>query len=56
MGASWFALKGVLDQGEGTLGAWDGLDKGSVVVCRMATHPSDPSGGPGTWGLFIFYN
>ena len=40
MGASWFALKGVLDQGGGSLGAWGGLDEGPVVVCRPATPPA----------------
>ena len=38
-GASWFALKGVLDLGGGSLGMWDGLGKGPVVVCRLAMPP-----------------
>ena len=36
MGANWFALKGVPDQGEGSLGVWGGLGEGSVEVCRLA--------------------
>ena len=56
MGSSWFALKGVLDQVRGSLGAWGGLGKGPVVVCRLATLSGDPSGGSGIWDLFIFYN
>ena len=51
-----FALKGVPDQGGGSLGAWGSLSKGPVVVCRPATPPSDPSGGPGIWDIFTFYN
>nr|KAF6328982.1 hypothetical protein mPipKuh1_008301 [Pipistrellus kuhlii] len=43
MGAGWFALKGVLDQGGGSLGAWGSLSKGPVVVCRPATYPGDSS-------------
>ena len=56
MGASWFALNGVPDQGGGSLGVWGGLGKGPVVVCRLAMPPSDANGGLGIWDLFIFYN
>ena len=56
MVASWFALKGVPDQGGGSLGAWGDLGKGPVVVCRPATPPGDPSGDLSIWDLFIFYN
>ena len=40
MGTSWFALKGVLDQGEGSLEAWGCLGEEPVVVCRPAKPPS----------------
>ena len=40
-------LKGVPDQGGGSLVVWDGLGEGTVVVCRPAMPPGDPSGGPG---------
>ena len=56
MGASWLALKDFPDQGRGSPGAWGGLEEGPVVVCRPATPLGDPSGGPGIWNLFIFYN
>ena len=54
--ASWFALKGVPDQVAGSIGVWDGLGKGPVLVFRLAMCPSDPSGVPGICVLFIFYN
>ena len=53
MGASWFSLKGALDQGGGFLGAWGSLGEGPVVVCRLAMHPSNPSGGPGIWDILL---
>ena len=56
MGASWFTLKGVPDQGVGSLGTWGGLGKRPVVVCRSAMPPGDPSRGPGIGNLFTFYN
>ena len=37
VGASWFALKDVPDQGGGSLEVWGGLGEGPVVVCRLAT-------------------
>lgn len=43
MWASWFALKGVPDQVGCFLGASGSLGEGHVVVCRLATSPSDPS-------------
>ena len=55
-GAGWFALKDVLYQGGGSLGAWGCLGKGPVVVFRLAMPPGDQSRGPGIWSLFIFYN
>ena len=36
VGVSWFALKGVPDHGEGSLGEWGGLGKGPIVVCKPA--------------------
>ena len=56
MRTSWFALKDVADQGGGSLGVWGGLGAGPVVVGRPAIPPSDPSGGPGIWDIFTFYN
>ena len=41
-GGQLFALKGVLDQGGGSLGAWGSLGEGPVVVCRLATPPQRP--------------
>ena len=55
-GASWFALKGVPDQGGGSLKVWGGLGKEPVVVCRPATPPSNPKGGFGIWDIFTLYN
>ena len=54
--ASWIALKGVPDQGGGSLGVWDGLGEGPVVVFRPAMPPGNPNRGPGIWDLCIFYN
>ena len=56
VGASLFALKGVPDQGGGSLVAWSSLSKEPMVVCRPATPPGDPSRVPGIWNLFTFYN
>ena len=47
METSWFALKGVPDQGRKSIRVWGGLGDGPVVVCKLATHPGDTSGGPG---------
>ena len=32
MGASWFALKGIPDQGGGSFGVWGALGEGPMVV------------------------
>ena len=54
MGASWFALKGVPDQGGGSLGVWDSQGERPVVDCRPATPHSYPSRGLVMWDLFIY--
>ena len=42
MGADWFALQGVLDQGGDSLGAFGDLGEGLVVICRATMPPWQP--------------
>nr|KAF6392642.1 hypothetical protein mPipKuh1_007828 [Pipistrellus kuhlii] len=49
-GAGWFALKGVPDQGGGSLGC------GAVWARSLWWIAGHSSGGPGIWNLLTFYN